>query len=52
MVSMERSKAGTKEKGSPDGLHYPDQNAIIINIICEYLIRYGKRTIELNLQKK
>ena len=31
-VSMERSKAGTKEKRSPDSRNYPDQNAIIINI--------------------
>ena len=23
---MERSKAGTKEKRSPDGLNYPSQN--------------------------
>ena len=41
-VSMERSKAGTKEKRSPDGLNYPNQNTIIITIICEYFIRYGK----------
>ena len=33
-LSMERSKAGTKEKRSPDGLNYPIQNTIIINIIC------------------
>ena len=33
-VSMERSKAGTKEKRSPDSLNYPNQNTIIINIIC------------------
>ena len=33
-VSMERSKPGTKEKKSPDGLNYPNQNTIIINIIC------------------
>ena len=29
-VGMERSKAGTKEKRSPDGLKYPNQNTIII----------------------
>ena len=46
-VSMERSKAGTKEK-SPDGLNYPNQNAIIINIICEYFIRDEKNTMEFN----
>ena len=33
-VSMDKSKAGTKEKESPDGLNYPTQNTIIINIIC------------------
>ena len=32
-VSVERRKAGTKEKRRPDGLNYPNQNAIIINII-------------------
>ena len=30
---MERSKAGTKEKRSPNGLNYPNKNSIIINII-------------------
>ena len=33
-VSMEKSKAGKKEKISPGGLNYPNQNTIIINIIC------------------
>ena len=33
-VSMARSKAGTEEKISPDGLNYPNQNTKIINIIC------------------
>ena len=33
-VSMERSKVDTKEKRSPDGLDYHNQNTIIINIIC------------------
>ena len=32
-VSMEKSKEGTKEKKSPDGLNYPNQNTIITNII-------------------
>ena len=31
--SMEKSKAGTKEKRSPDGLNYPNQTTININII-------------------
>ena len=31
-VSMDISKAGTKEKRSPDDLNYPNQNTIIINI--------------------
>ena len=34
MTSMERSKVGTKEKRSPNGLNYPYQNTIMINIIC------------------
>ena len=41
-VSMERSKAGTKEKRSPDGLNNPNQNTIIININCLYFIKDGK----------
>ena len=32
-VSMERSKAGTKEKRSHDGLSLPNLNTIILNII-------------------
>ena len=32
-VSMEKSKTGTK-KTNPDGLSLPNQNTIIINIIC------------------
>ena len=41
-VSMERSKAGTKEKRSPDGLHCPNQNAIIISSsrICLIALRF------------
>ena len=42
-VSSERSTAGTKEKRSPDGLNYPNQNTIIMNIICQYFIRDGKK---------
>ena len=37
-VSMERSKAGTKNKRSPDGLLLPNQNTIIINIKLQYFI--------------
>ena len=33
-VSIEKSKVGTKEKRSPELLNYPNQNTIIINIIC------------------
>ena len=33
-MSMERSRAGMKEKGSPNGLNCPNQNTILINIIC------------------
>ena len=45
---MERSKAGTKGKRSPDGLNYPNQNTIMINIICLHFITDGKSTIDLN----
>ena len=38
---MERSKAGTKYKISPDGLSLSNQNTIIINITW-YSIRYGE----------
>ena len=44
---MERSKAGMK-KISPDGLILPNQNAIIINVILYYFIRYVKSTMKLN----
>ena len=36
-VSMERSKAGTKGKRSPDGLNYPNQNTMIINTFVTIL---------------
>ena len=39
---MEKRKAGKKEKKSPDGLNYPNKNAIIISISCQYFIRDGK----------
>ena len=32
-VSLEKSKAGTKKKRSPNDLSHPNQNKIIINII-------------------
>ena len=41
-VSMEGSKAGTKEKRCPDGLNYPNQNTIIINMICSILLEMEK----------
>ena len=44
---MERSKAGTKDKRS-DGINYPNQNTILINIINQYFIRYGKSTMKFN----
>ena len=47
-VSMERSKAGMTEKWSPYGLKYPNQNTLIINIICQYFIRDGKSTMKFN----
>ena len=45
--SMERSKEGTKKR-SPDGLTYPNQNTIIMNITLQYFIRHGKRTMKFN----
>ena len=47
-VSIDKSKQGKKGKRSPDGLNYPNQNSIIINIICQYFIRDGKNTMKLN----
>ena len=49
-VSMERSKAGTKER-RPDGLSLPNQNTILINIIWYYFPRFGKSTIN-SINKK
>ena len=46
-VSMERSKAGTKER-CPDCLSLPYQNTTLINIIWYYFTRYGKSTMKLN----
>ena len=48
---MERSTAGTKEKRSPDGLTYQNQNTIIINIICQYFITDEKKHNETQLTK-
>ena len=39
-VSMERSKASTKER-SPSDLSLPNQNTILINIIWYHFTRYG-----------
>ena len=33
-ASMKKSKAGTKDKRSPDGLNYYDPNVIIMNTMC------------------
>ena len=50
-VSKDRSKAGTKEKISPAGLNYPNQNTIK-KIICLYFIRYvWKRYNKIQLTK-
>ena len=46
-VNMERSKAGTKEKRSPDGVIYPNHNTIM-NIIWQYFIRHGKSAMKFN----
>ena len=48
---MESSKAGAREKNSRQGLNYPNKNTIIINLICQYFIRYGKSTMKFNQQK-
>ena len=45
---MERSKASTKEKTSRDGLNYPNQNTILMNIMLYYFTRYGKITMKFN----
>ena len=47
-LSMERSKAGTKEKRSPNGQNYPNQNKIIINVSCHYFVRDVKSTMKFN----
>ena len=44
---MERSKVGTKNR-RPDGLSFPNQKTIILNITWLYFIRYGKSTINSN----
>ena len=46
-----KSKASTKEKRSIHGLIYHNQNTIIINIICSYLVRDEKYN-EIQLTKK
>ena len=48
---MERSKPGTKENRSPDGLNYPNQHTILTNMICQYIVRDGKSTMKFNQQK-
>ena len=47
-VSKERNKAGMKEKTSPDGLNYTNQNRIIINISFYYFTTDGKSTMKFN----
>ena len=47
-VSMKRRKAVRKKS---DCLSLHNQNAIIINIICLYFIRYGKSSIKLTKNK-
>ena len=47
-VSMERSKAGTKERG-PYCLSLPNQNTILINTCMQYYFpKYGKSTMKFN----
>ena len=49
-VSMDRSKAGTKEI-SLDGLSLPNQNTMLKNIMCYYFTKYVKSTMKFNEQK-
>ena len=51
-MSIERSKAGTKEKISLDGINHPDQNTILINIVWYYIYKTWKNTMKFNSQKK
>ena len=46
-VNMERRKVDTKERSS-DCQIIPNQNTMIINIICQNFIRYGKSTMKFN----
>ena len=48
---MERSKAGTKEKRSPNGLNYPNQNIILINIIWYFFYKILKKYNSIQLTK-
>ena len=48
---MERRKAGTKEKISPDRVNYPNQNTILINIILQALYKIRKNFNETQLTK-
>ena len=41
-------KQSGHEKRSPDGLSLPNQNAILMNIIWYYCIRYGKIEMKFN----
>ena len=50
-VRMKISKAGMKKKKNHNGLSLPNQDTIIINIICKYFIRYGKITKKIQLPK-
>ena len=49
-MSIEIRKAGTKKRTS-DGLSYPNQNTIIINIICNIFTRNIKNYNEIQLTK-
>ena len=47
-MSMDRSKVGTKHKKKTRRLSLPNENAIIINILLYYFIRYGKNSMKFN----
>ena len=44
---MGKSKVGTKDERSPDGLSPPNQYTIIISIIWQYFIKDEKNTMKL-----
>ena len=46
LVGFHEKRSWVWKKRSPYGLSLPNQNTIIINIICLYFIRFGKFSIK------